>query len=775
MKMIRRKNKGAIVRVLVLVMAMAMTLLAGCSFGGHAGGNGGAGDGDGASGNQKGDGGTKLGTGRFFEEELSLPKGIDGIMALRKLSDGSIGAVGESEDGWHYYILKSSNLGEKWEKKEIMGAGGEYIPQAAIAPDGKAALIHYAKDGKVNVDLAGGGGKATSISFSFPKGKIKGMENHAVRAAYDSAGNLIILDSEGTLFSVDADGTCSKAFDTKGVSVRYFGMVGTILTAVCDEGILLFDTQERKMLDAESVLDDLVKKDGGLASLDTDAGQPVVFAEGTKADGIMFVKQDGIFHFTRGGSVIEQVVDGQTTSFGSGDTVLQGLAAPDENNFFVAVHTSKGDKVFRYSYDKGAASVPDRELTVYALDDSEFLRQVVAMFQKKNPDIHVELEIGLSEGDGVTLEDAISVLNTDILAKKGPDVLILDGLPVESYIGKGVLAEISDVVEDVDKRDGIFDGIREGSKRDGKIYAMPARFLLSVVEGDRQTVEAGGNLAALAERVAELKKKKPSANVFPNKGTRRLLRDLYYADSARWQKEDGSLDRELLMEFMTCAKRLYDVDSGSRGKDDPDTLVGDGTLEGSKLGTNQEAGMISGENQMTFGSIASIYELQTMCSTWVQTKADYCLMNHEKVKAYIPYLLAGVTEAGNTDAAREFVRMLLGEEAGSSEHNGIPVNRAAFDKVCREKMDARNVKDESSVAFSGPEDGKVYGFEYINLTQDDIDTFAGIVGSLTEPSMTNRVIQEFVLEQGEKCLRGELAPEEAVDAILKKVNLYSAE
>ena len=41
--------------------------------------------------------------------------------------------------------------------------------------------------------------------------------------------------------------------------------------------------------------------------------------------------------------------------------------------------------------------------------------------------------------------------------------------------------------------------------------------------------------------------------------------------------------------------------------------------------------------------------------------------------------------------------------------------------------------------------------------------------------MTNRVIQEMVLEQGEKYLQGELSLESAAEAVLKKVNLYLAE
>lgn len=42
----------------------------------------------------------------------------------------------------------------------------------------------------------------------------------------------------------------------------------------------------------------------------------------------------------------------------------------------------------------------------------------------------------MTDDNGVTLEDALKTLSTDILAGNGPDVLILDGMPVDSYVEK---------------------------------------------------------------------------------------------------------------------------------------------------------------------------------------------------------------------------------------------------------------------------------------------------------------------------------------------------
>ncbi len=158
-----------------------------------------------------------------------------------------------------------------------------------------------------------------------------------------------------------------------------------------------------------------------------------------------------------------------------------------------------------------------------------------------------------------------------------------------------------------------------------------------------------------------------------------------------------------------------------------------------------------------------------MCSAWKQTKADYCLLNGETVKSYIPYLSAGVVTKEHTDAARLFVKSLLGKEAETAninESTGFPVNRAAFDAISQEKMDDPNVKKGISIAF-GDEDN-MYGYEYQNLTQKEVERLTEMVESLTEPSMTNRVIQEIVLEQGDKYLLGEQELEHTVEAVLQR-------
>lgn len=717
----------------------------------------------------------KGGVGRFLESEVELPENINSILTLRKLSDGTLGVVAENEK--KYYVLKSKDLGKKWEKKEITGLPQEHFPHVAMSPDGTVVLISYAQGGTVKGKQVDAKGAVKGFSFELPKGSSENgsSENHVQQIGYDTEGNLFINDSSGSLLQVNpSGGSCKKALDTKGISIRYFYAAGNILTAVHEEGVLLYDTKTKKQLESERVLDELVKKNRKLSSTDTDSGTPMIFSAGLKADGIIYANESGIFHVTRGGSVAEQLVDGSLTELSSGNILFLAQEMMDENHIFLAVSDgeNKKDKLLHYSYDKKAASVPEQELTVYALDESNVVRSAAAAFRKRHPDVYVKLEFGLSGDDSVTLEDALNVLNTNILAKKGPDVMILDGMPLESYIEKGILADISDVVAEVDKKEGIFSNIREGSKKERKIYAMPVRVLLPVIEGSKEVVNAGGSLEELA-KYAEKHSKSGAKTITQPKGVRTLLRDFYYVDSALWMKQDGSLDQTKLMQYLKNAKLMYDLNPDKKQEDSLDRIMGDSTFEGSKVGTCNDLGLITGEWKVAFGTLAGVYDVQMMCSARDQTKADYDLLNREQVKSYIPSVMAGVTAGDHTDIAKEFVKELLEQKSGC-DTDGIPVNRTAYEKVCKEKMNDPAVKEGSCIAF-GDSDKKTYGYSFVNLKQSDVDKLTGIMEGLNKPTMINRVIQELVLEQGEKYLRGEQTLEQAVGTIMQKVNLYLAE
>ena len=79
----------------------------------------------------------------------------------------------------------------------------------------------------------------------------------------------------------------------------------------------------------------------------------------------------------------------------------------------------------------------------------------------------MSLDVGMPQDSSVTMTDALKTLNTEIMAGKGPDLLLLDGMPISSYEEKGILADISQVIQKVDEKEGILDNIQEAYTKEG--------------------------------------------------------------------------------------------------------------------------------------------------------------------------------------------------------------------------------------------------------------------------------------------------------------------
>ena len=135
-----------------------------------------------------------------------------------------------------------------------------------------------------------------------------------------------------------------------------------------------------------------------------------------------------MYRYSFGGSVVEQVIDGNLNRISSPDISAISMVRDKDGNFYLAVQDSAADmgssgKILKYAYSPDTPATPDTELTVYSLTDNTYIRQVAALFQKKYPDIYLNLEIGITDEDAMTGTDALKNLNTEIMAGNGPDVL----------------------------------------------------------------------------------------------------------------------------------------------------------------------------------------------------------------------------------------------------------------------------------------------------------------------------------------------------------------
>ena len=151
----------------------------------------------------------------------------------------------------------------------------------------------------------------------------------------------------------------------------------------------------------------------------------------------------------------------------------------------------------RYSYDATLATQPGQELKIYSLDSDDIVKKLVSNFQASHPDVLVTYETGMDGSDAKSESDAINILNTEIMAGNGPDLLFLNGLPWKSYAGKGILADISSLGPC--QEGTVFENLFSAyGTKDGQ-YVAPIAFSIPALAGEESQIANIHSLEGLAE------------------------------------------------------------------------------------------------------------------------------------------------------------------------------------------------------------------------------------------------------------------------------------
>lgn len=705
--------------------------------------------------------------GRFLETELALPEKIHRILGVRKCEDGSLVLFGYDENEISLYRACSDNQGKDWEETEL--EYGSYR-LAAIDADGSAALLGYCmKEDDRDILLVDPDGKTSYVHLNMPEyhGRSEDTSNMILSAAC-AAGKLFVTDLNDRIYEVDrASGEMTEFSKSFADDTRDILPFGSRLAALTTNGVQLLNAADETPVDEDETLKEAL---GVVENYTDSASYPLMLAAGENEDEMYYVNHDGIFYHKLGNSSIEQLANGELLSVGDESVLFRALARFDDEHFVVFAIDSLGkERCYSYAYDANASAVPEKLLTVYALEDSTVLQQLVNAYQKEHQDVFVKKMIGMSGDDSVTAEDAIKTLNTEIMAGNGPDVLVLDGLPVDSYIEKGILSDIGAYVTEADAAEGLFTNITDAYKKDGALYQVPMRFFCTFAEWEDGVGAISGKPKQVADTVSSLRD--GNIPVLTNLPAEMFLYAFYNAYSASWQTESG-IDAAALRESLEAAKTLYDLDGYAESERfDYDSLSVTGMYQGQSIYGTVSAGSQSRlmeQARISIGTLSGVGDVTGLYGIESSSAGAFGLLSDGVHKAFVPFVSLGLAEsAKDNELAQAFLRMALSADGQYQMTDNFSINKKAYENEVRHT-------EPYSISFSGP-DGKASGYEVKPLDETQEQALTEILESLNAPTWSDRVVQELVIGEGKKYLYGEQSLEDAVSAITKKVQLYVSE
>lgn len=465
-----------------------------------------------------------------------------------------------------------------------------------------------------------------------------------------------------------------------------------------------------------------------------------------------YTSQDGIYRLVSGGTLAELVVDGAGTMLTGEDPVPMGLALCPDGSFLMITGDSR---VYRYYWDADApAEESTAALTVWSLGNNDTVRAAIEVYEQQNPGLTVTYQVAMEDG-ATTREDALSALNTALLAGSGPDVLILDGLDWQAYRDKGLLADLSEWVDLSTLQSNLVDPFRE---QEG-VFVLPARFSVPVLCGAPEDLAGLDSLDALAEYLLQMPARPAwdytSAGYYEQLeqpyglgfvSVEQLL-DFVLGSSAAALTEDGVNGDavEAVLKFVQQVGSYY-------GMENYKGLLSNGVISSGSEGQSVSYGDGSYECFSTGNALLAWEEMLTpsYLTAACKDRAGVSLIQRPGLVqgAYTPRTLAAVC-AGASDEAGAFIAILFGSEVQASwQQDGMPVRADAL---------------QSSIEANCPDP------EARQNVQALIDALQTPV---TQPDDT---VRDALLQNANALIAGDVTLEQARTGVEDALNLYLAE
>ena len=216
--------------------------------------------------------------------------------------------------------------------------------------------------------------------------------------------------------------------------------------------------------------------------------------------------QNKVWHYTLGGTTAELALDGSRYSISDPGLFVQSAAVGPDETLYVQMRdgnmASSNTRLLRYRWDSELTVSAGGELTIFSLYRSDTVEAAVNAWQKAAGGAATytwALEEGSEDGHTTvngSREDALTQLNTQLLAGAGPDVLILDDMPVDSFIEKGLLMNLSGQVD----TSGMLENLTGVWQTEEGLFALPARcfpLLAGANEATLSTITDAETLAGL--------------------------------------------------------------------------------------------------------------------------------------------------------------------------------------------------------------------------------------------------------------------------------------
>ena len=494
---------------------------------------------------------------------------------------------------------------------------------------------------------------------------------------------------------------------------------------------------------------------------------------------MLFRSEKGLYRHAIGGSSVEQIIEGSLSSLFDPKKEIVSMIELD-NYEFMALYSN--GRLVRFVYDEQAQATPSNKLKIYSLYENEYVKQVITAYQTKYPECFVEYEVGIEIGSSVTRDDALKAINTKVIAGEGPDLFVMDKMPMESYMEKGMLADLSNLIN----QNNLFKNVISTMQYNDTTYMIPAKIQMPVVLGKQEEIGKAQDFETVANAIVAIGEKNPKEDVIGMYTEEGVLQSFSKLFALNFTNEDGTLNTNTIRKFLESTQTIYEVQKNASF---PNAKVLEG-YEKEQLNDKEyilenyyyynlinPMSYAMGDRLACFGTINSSFGLNAIHSLNRKEgleNSDYLPLKINGEIVVVPNtLLAISSKTDNQKMAIEFLDMALGEEMQSvSTETGLPMNKTAFMDNLKPKAESQEAIGSMNSSTFG---GKRFDFDIYAISEQQYQRFFDYVEKAAISYVQDITVEEVIFEQGASYLDGSKSLEEVLKEIQDRLALYLSE
>lgn len=635
-----------------------------------------------------------------------------------------------------------------------LAATSSDISVDAPAPDTSGQPMDYQYVEKYNLRVFDASGAQT---FCAELSSLIESEDYFYVSAFAVAGTgeAVLMANGNAIYVLNADGSLKGSIDTSDLSNGISNFVtlgnGSVAALVYGEDYAAFDL--RPVDTAAMQLGEAT------ASLPTDA-----YSARPSGGGYDFCynKGESFYGYKLADGSEEKLVTWINCDVNSNNVTSPYITEEGNIVCLSSEYSNTGDGATTYfitltktPYDQ----VPQKTtLTLACVYLGYDIKNQILDFNRKSSDYRIEVR----DYSEFNTEDDYSAGYTKLITEIGsgavPDIMLTDGLPIETFGAKGLLADLwpfIDADEELGGRAGVVEPVFNALSQDGKLYEISSNFYITTIAGPASIVgtEPGWTYE---EMYAALDQMPEGCELFSLGTTRSdVFSSICMLNLSRfvdWTTGECSFDSDdfiSLMEFANRFPETFDWEHHEWTNEDSDAYR---IKEGRQLLVT-----LSLSDPYSYNYYSEMFNGDMALKGFPDVPGSGAVFNMNGTG------LAIASTCKNQDAAWSFVRTLLTREYQENYTYGFCTNR----ELCEENI--QSMVGESYYSYD-----QVTGEEKeIIFTQENADLIADLIDNTSMVADYNTSqINDIINEEVAYYFSGEKTAQDVAATIQNRVSIY---